>query len=598
MPRFEKLGLEDFYGGQTSEYDATFTRTSRYNPANLVTLKKAFPFYDVRAFGASDDDSTECADILNNLISNVPTGSIIYLPYVSSGIYKISDTWIINKKVKIIGFGITIKAYGDIEAILVGGTGTGAMASYIEIEGPNVTNNLTDYRNSTNSGIHVKYNGYWSFKNVRSNGFQEGVHFDAYTYSGDFIGGKLSANRYGAYFEDTSTGDDGGINDIDFWGTTFSENGTYAGGDNVRIVDGKGIRFYGGSNESAGTQGLSTITGGNFGVQDLIIDGVWFESNSTYDVKFNTLTRAFMKNTRHINWQDADTPIAVFVNTSSGELSIDGMTVRNGSATSVYTSVFSIVAGSAKVSVSNLLKDDAIKLYDTSGTHIPIVTDDSNGMKRNIGIAHIVNEDFIDDAAAWASTYEVKNRWTAASTGAGNVTIEDASSNPNGVAVLTTTTADNSYATIIYIPDVIYTDNSPIAEFRVKVSAKTSIYLFLGLASAATTNKVTANDYIGFVFDIDVDANNIYAVSNNAAAGEVATDTTIDLSGATWVVFKIDLTDVTNPKFYIFDQEVASAHTGTVQASTILYPYIHAQSLAGSAQRQGRVDYVNVWQNR
>ena len=548
-------------------------------------------FIDVRNYGVKGDDSTNDATALNTMIDTVDAGSVIYMPPLT---YKITSAWNIDKKVKIIAFGATLKSYGDIEAIVMGGTAADAMASYIQIEGLNVTNNLTDYRDSTKAGIHMKYGAYWVLRDVKSNGFNEGIHFDAKTFSGDVFGGKFSANLYGVYFEDESAGNDGGINDIAFYGTTFSGNGTFAGGDNVRIIDGDNIKFYGGSNESAGTQGISTISGGNQGSYDIVVDGVWFESNNDYDMKFNTLNRIFIKNTRHENWSANHSPYAIYVAKDDGGLSVDGMSVRNTS-TGVYTAVFMQDAGSAKIDVSNLLKDDAIKLYETTGTKRPIASDSSNGMRRQIGIVEVVKEDFIDDAAAWASTFRVKDFWTAGGTN-GTVAIE---SRTNGIALLTTAAVDNDSANIIFIPDILDTDDDPVVEIRAKLNPITTAYLFIGLCQAAFNNKDTQpNNYAGFEFDTDVHATNIYAVTRDNATAEVSTDTTIDLSAATEVVFKIDLTVLADPKFFISDAEVASAHAGTVKSDIIMYPCVHVQSLAASAATSARVDYINAWQKR
>ena len=546
-------------------------------------------------FGALAGDSTDCTIALNSIVEAVQAGTLIYL---LPEIYKITNTWTIGKQVRIEAQNTTINLHtNDVEAILLGGTGTGAMASYMEINGLKVTNNFADYTSSSKAGIHMQYSSYGTFRNVRSAGFDKGIHFDAYTFSTDLYNCKISDNHYGAYFEDTSAGDDGGINDITLYGCSLTSNGSEAGGDNARIIDGDNIKFYGGSNESAGTQGISTVAGGNQGVYDTVIDGVWFESNHSYDIKFNTLNRAFMKNTRHENFSGTHTPSAVYVAAASGELSVDGMTVRNTS-TGVYNQVFTIDAGTAKVVTKNIIKDDAIKLYATSGTKIPVAVDDSNGMKRYIGICEILNEDFIDASGAWASTSFVQHRWTAGGTN-GTVVIDTVTYGVNGVALLTTDTADNDSANIIYIPAIVTTSNDPIIEIRAKLDIITSAYLFFGLADAATNDKASMpNNYAGFAFDTDVNAANIYAVSNNDGAGEVATDTTIDLTATDYFEFRIDLTDIANPKFFIFGQEVASAHAGTVKDATVLYPFIHVQSLGTSKIRECRVDKVQLWQTR
>jgi len=59
MPTFEKVGLQDFYGGQDGETGLTFTRKSRLDPRNTVTLNRPLPYIDVQIYGATGDGTTD-----------------------------------------------------------------------------------------------------------------------------------------------------------------------------------------------------------------------------------------------------------------------------------------------------------------------------------------------------------------------------------------------------------------------------------------------------------------------------------------------------------------------------------------------------------
>lgn len=50
MPKFGKIGLEDYYGGSANETSSNFTRISRLNPNQTVTLTKPFTWIDSRVY--------------------------------------------------------------------------------------------------------------------------------------------------------------------------------------------------------------------------------------------------------------------------------------------------------------------------------------------------------------------------------------------------------------------------------------------------------------------------------------------------------------------------------------------------------------------
>jgi len=47
-PIFEKIGLEDLYGGESGENNTTFSRISRLNPTTTITLNKSLPYINAR----------------------------------------------------------------------------------------------------------------------------------------------------------------------------------------------------------------------------------------------------------------------------------------------------------------------------------------------------------------------------------------------------------------------------------------------------------------------------------------------------------------------------------------------------------------------
>lgn len=201
--------------------------------------------------------------------------------------------------------------------------------------------------------------------------------------------------------------------------------------------------------------------------------------------------------------------------------------------------------------------------------------------------------DFDDNAAAFASTDISSKFFTAAATNAGAVTIQEQWAS---VKFLTDSGNDDS-ASLIYKQDLFDISTNPKAEFYIRVDNIDHVYMFVGFASAAMTNKDTMpTTYAGIEFDSDVDAANLYMVTDNAGAGEVKLDTAVDLVAQTFIKVFIDLTDSSNPKFYINDVEVTGAFTGTVPTSGVVYPYVHVQALSAATDLAYLV-YEEFWQD-
>ncbi len=150
----------------------------------------------------------------------------------------------------------------------------------------------------------------------------------------------------------------------------------------------------------------------------------------------------------------------------------------------------------------------------------------------------------------------------------------------------------------------IRVDLNPIMEARFKIDDIATAFCCVGFAEGAFVDKATPDDDI-FVVGLDADnghgfgATHIVALSNNAAAGGIYDDMTVVMSNGTYVLIRIDLTDVTQPRVWINGTEVdAGDISGTVQAGTTLSPYIMVQNLVGAVQRTLTIDYIRTWQER
>ena len=87
MPDFDKIGLQDLYGGQSAEGDETFSRKSRIDPRNTTTLYRPQPYTDVVGFGATGDGTTDDTDAIQRAINATTRGIIFFRP----GTYRITS---------------------------------------------------------------------------------------------------------------------------------------------------------------------------------------------------------------------------------------------------------------------------------------------------------------------------------------------------------------------------------------------------------------------------------------------------------------------------------------------------------------------------
>lgn len=203
--------------------------------------------------------------------------------------------------------------------------------------------------------------------------------------------------------------------------------------------------------------------------------------------------------------------------------------------------------------------------------------------------------EFLDNAAALASTDLSQFYWTGGGANGTQAVVEAG----GGTCNLATDTANDDSSSILYAQDSLNIDKNPRIEIRVQLGTITTAYLFIGIVDAAFTDKGTMpSDYAGIEFDTDVDAANLYMVTDDTGAGEVKLDTAVDLLAGTYIKVLIDLTDTENPEFYIDDIRVTGAFAGTVKDSQVVYPFVQVQSLAGAAARTGVVDYVKMWADR
>ena len=91
MPEFDKIGVQDLYGGEQGELDGTFTRQSRIDPRNTVTLGKALQYIPVTMFGAKGDGTTDDTTAIQNAI-NYASSNEMKTVFFPAGRYRTTAT--------------------------------------------------------------------------------------------------------------------------------------------------------------------------------------------------------------------------------------------------------------------------------------------------------------------------------------------------------------------------------------------------------------------------------------------------------------------------------------------------------------------------
>lgn len=147
------------------------------------------------------------------------------------------------------------------------------------------------------------------------------------------------------------------------------------------------------------------------------------------------------------------------------------------------------------------------------------------------------------------------------------------------------------------------------AEFRVKLSAITSVALFVGLSDQVSALEMpftlgggdaltsNATDAVGVLFDTGADTDNwwLVGVANNVDATKQ--DSAVAPVAGTYETWRIELSAAGAATFYRNGSVIGSAMTGAVTPTVLLTPYIAAFSRA-AASRVIDLDYVHIQANR
>jgi hypothetical protein len=190
--------------------------------------------------------------------------------------------------------------------------------------------------------------------------------------------------------------------------------------------------------------------------------------------------------------------------------------------------------------------------------------------------------------------------WTALDTGdATEALVEDA---PNGVVALTlAATSEAELAGLSWNDKRTLVLNQGLNieyrfQFSVLPSASTSI-VALGLAGDHNATLDTVAESIIF----RADGNGAITVETDDTANETSKVATgVTLLTTDWAVARIDCTVITDIKFYLNGNRVASATTFDMSTvpGLVLQPYARISKASSTSVGTVKIDYVKWWQNR
>ncbi len=195
-------------------------------------------------------------------------------------------------------------------------------------------------------------------------------------------------------------------------------------------------------------------------------------------------------------------------------------------------------------------------------------------------------DDFMEAAAALASTVYSKAHWT----GGGTSGTQTVTAGVGGTMVLATTSTGSRTSTLTFSTANFSSNYAPVFEARAKANGITTTRMALGWY-------VDANNYLLFEFDTDDSASVISVVYNNAGGGEVRYPTTVTL-GTSYKKYRIEIAADESFRCYIDDSLVYYKAASTIAALATYKPYFYVDNKSTAVDRTLTIDYVKLWQIR
>lgn len=184
-----------------------------------------------------------------------------------------------------------------------------------------------------------------------------------------------------------------------------------------------------------------------------------------------------------------------------------------------------------------------------------------------------------------------------------NAAIAIAADETNGAVLLSLDADSNAEDAVLYMGDQRQIDVSKkcIFETRVDVSVlpTTGVTLVMGLAGDHNLDKDTIAEHAWFRLQADgavlVETDDTTNDNNDIATGITAV-------AGTYLILKIDFTNLADVRFFINGESVATGTTFDMSQLTAseskLQPYFSLDKASGTGVGSLKIDYVKAWQDR
>jgi hypothetical protein len=193
--------------------------------------------------------------------------------------------------------------------------------------------------------------------------------------------------------------------------------------------------------------------------------------------------------------------------------------------------------------------------------------------------------------------------WTALSTG--TPTTEAILANQHGgvYTIALAATSENEEVGIYWGDALNWNiDKGPIFEIRANISVIPTLLteIYFGLANAHAAGPIsTGGPTIHAMFCLDGAATPVIYTDDTSNDVD-ATATGVTVTTGAYNVYRIDMTNAADVKFYIDGASVGGGTTHDMSTGTnvVLQPYIMAQKASGAGLGTINIDYVRVWSGR
>ena len=252
----------------------------------------------------------------------------------------------------------------------------------------------------------------------------------------------------------------------------------------------------------------------------------------------------------------------------------------------------------------------ALQAATADGDHIEVLRfaagDGASAVMPHIGEAPGINffDDFIGDYPANATAL-TESPWTKVETnGLGVISSDEA----NGVLKFSFDSATEAATAALYMQNAPFDANqNPIFECRLGVFDEgddAALDINFGMANdthADDADSITESIF----FHLDGNDLSVLCESDDGTTEVAATDSTVTLTVNVYARFKIDMTDLSDVKFYI-DLEAGAGYTRVLSGTTFdvseltgtLTPIVHVEKTSNDSLADVRVDWIRVRSER